>query len=259
MAAADQLPSGADADGAPVVRVLSYNIRSLRDDRDAVVRVIRACAPDLVCIQEAPRFFRWRKKAAWLARDCGLYVVTGGAPAFGTLLLSSLRATVLEARDVPLERTPGLHQRGFATATLGFGPARLAVAACHLSLDDSERHEQAGALLAHLKSTGQPHAVAAGDLNERPGGETWHRLTTDLRDAYATAPWGGEHTSPATAPTQRIDAIFTTPAIEVLACGVPRDLPGITDTDLRAATDHLPVLAALRLPRTPPSRAETVT
>ena len=48
------------------VRIMSYNIRSLRDDRAAVVRVIRDVDPDVVCIQEAPRFFRWRAKCARL-------------------------------------------------------------------------------------------------------------------------------------------------------------------------------------------------
>ncbi|MDX2782679.1 endonuclease, partial [Streptomyces caniscabiei] len=49
-------------------------------------------------------------------------------------------------------------------------------------------------------------------------------------------------------PHQRIDAILATPGIEVLGCGVPLGVPGLTDDDLRAATDHLPVLAALRVP-----------
>ena len=42
--------------------------------------------------------------------------------------------------------------------------------------------------------------------------------------------------------------MFATDGIEVLGCGVPTELPGVSDADLRAATDHLPVLAALRVP-----------
>jgi endonuclease/exonuclease/phosphatase family metal-dependent hydrolase len=45
-------------------------------------------------------------------------------------------------------------------------------------------------------------------------------------------------------PYQRIDAVFATPGIDVLACGVP-DLPR---KDLIAATDHLPLVAVLRIP-----------
>ena len=51
-----------------------------------------------------------------------------------------------------------------------------------------------------------------------------------------------------TPPDRRIDAIFATPGIEILGCGVPLGQRGITERDLRAATDHLPVLAALGIP-----------
>ncbi|MET8299385.1 NAD(P)-dependent oxidoreductase, partial [Streptomyces sp. NPDC005180] len=44
--------SRTESDGSAVVRALSYNIRSLRDDEDALARVIRACRPDLVFIQD---------------------------------------------------------------------------------------------------------------------------------------------------------------------------------------------------------------
>jgi hypothetical protein len=75
--------SRTEADGSAVIRVLSYNIRSLRDDVTALARVMRACEPDLVLLQEAPRFFRWRKKLARLASESGLVILSGGAPAAG--------------------------------------------------------------------------------------------------------------------------------------------------------------------------------
>ncbi|GHJ38183.1 endonuclease/exonuclease/phosphatase family protein [Streptomyces sp. TS71-3] len=240
--------SRTEEDGSAVIRVLSYNIRSLRDDPDALARVIRACAPDLVLVQEAPRFFRWRKKLARLASQTGLVILAGGAPAAGPALLCSLRATVERTEDVLLPRTPGLHRRGFAVAVVRFGRARLGVLSCHLSLQDDERHAQAGMLLNRLGALGAPHAVAGGDVNDRPESRTFRRLAGALRDCWAVAPWGAEHTAPADGPRQRIDAIFATEGVEVLACGVPRDLPGVSQGDLTAATDHLPVLAALRIP-----------
>lgn len=240
--------SRTEPDGSAVIRVLGYNIRSMRDDREALARVIRACAPDLVCVQEAPRFFRWRKHAAWLASASGLVVLTGGATTAGPLLLCSLRAGIERTEDVLLPRTPGLHQRGLATAAVRFGQARLGVVSCHLSLSARERHAQAGLLLERLEQMDVPHAVAAGDLNERPSGRAFRRLTRQLQDGWTAEPWGGEFTSTPDRPHQRIDAVLTTPGIEVLGCGVPAGLPGVTDTDLRAASDHLPVLAALRVP-----------
>ncbi|MFG2130418.1 endonuclease/exonuclease/phosphatase family protein [Streptomyces sp. NPDC048751] len=240
--------SRTEPDGSAVIRVLSYNIRSMRDDTDALARVIAACAPDLVLIQEAPRFFRWRKKLARLAAASGQVILTGGATAAGPAILSSLRATVERTEDVLLPLTPGLHRRGFATAVVRFGGARLGVLSCHLSLDEAERHDQGGLLLDRLAGMGVEHAVAGGDINEGPGGRAFRRIATGLQDAWATAPWGGEHTWTRSSPHNRIDAIFATKGVDVLGCGVPLGLPGITEADLEAATDHLPVLAALRIP-----------
>ncbi|MFD5711989.1 endonuclease/exonuclease/phosphatase family protein [Streptomyces pharetrae] len=244
-----QLPnSTTEADGSAVVRVLGYNVRSLRDDTDALARVISACAPDLVLVQEAPRFFRWRKKLARLARAADLVMLSGGGTAAGPALLCSLRATVERTEDVLLPLTPGLHRRGLATAVVRFGGARLGVVSCHLSLQQDERHEQGGMVLDRLAGMGVEHVVVGGDINERPDGRTFRRLAADLQDCWATAPWGGEFTSTPAAPHQRIDAIFTTKGVEVLGCGVPLGHPGVREDDLRAATDHLPVLAALRVP-----------
>jgi endonuclease/exonuclease/phosphatase family metal-dependent hydrolase len=252
MTLADLPAAQTESDGSAVVRLLSYNIRSMRDDRRALARVITACAPDVVCVQEAPRFFRWRKHAAWLARECGLVYVTGGATATGPMILSTLRATVEHTEDVLLPHTPGLHRRGFATAVLRFGPsARLGVLSFHLSLQKDERYTQGGMLLDRLSALGAlgaGHTVAAGDLNERPTGRTFRRLAGALRDGWANKPWGGEFTSTPGDPHQRIDAVLASAGVEVLGCGVPEGLTGVSAADLRAATDHLPVLAALRVP-----------
>ncbi|WP_282691831.1 endonuclease/exonuclease/phosphatase family protein [Streptomyces sp. CC208A] len=236
--------SRTEPDGSAVVRILSYNIRSMRDDEDALARVIRACAPDVVLAQEAPRFFRWRKHAARLAAKSELVVLSGGAPAAGPLLLCSLRATVERTEDVLLPLTPGLHRRGLATAVVRFGAVRLGLVSCHLSLAEEERYAQAGLVLDRVAALGTPYAIVAGDLNERPGGPAFTRLTRTLRDGWETRPWGTEHTHPATRPHQRIDAILATAPVDFLGCGVPPHLP---PADLTAATDHLPVLAAVRL------------
>ncbi|GAA2727927.1 endonuclease/exonuclease/phosphatase family protein [Streptomyces nogalater] len=240
--------SATEPDGSATLRVLSYNIRSLRDDTAALARVITACAPDLVLLQEAPRFFRWRKKLARLAAASGQVVLTGGGTAAGPAILCGLRATVERTEDILLPLTPGLHRRGFATAVVRFGGARLGVLSCHLSLQQEERYEQGGMLLDRLAGLGVEHAVAGGDLNERPDGRTFRRLAAGLTDCRTAAPWGGEFTSTPADPHQRIDAIFATKGIEVLGCGVPLDQPGVREADLRAASDHLPVLAALRVP-----------
>ncbi|WUH93951.1 endonuclease/exonuclease/phosphatase family protein [Streptomyces sp. NBC_00433] len=244
----EDLPGSSTEPSSAVVRVLSYNIRSMRDDTTALARVIRACAPDLVLVQEAPRFFRWRKAAARLAQSTGLVHVTGGATAAGPMILSSLRAHVERTEDVLLPHRPPLHQRGFATAVLRIGGARLGVISTHLSLSPAERYEQAGLLLDRVAAMGEPNVVVGGDFNEPPDRPGFARIAAHLQDGFAVAPWGGEVTN-TQAPFQRIDAVFTTKPVEVLGCGVPERVAGVTAIDLYTATDHLPVLAALRIPK----------
>src|SRR6476661_3036669 len=76
------------------LRVLTYNVRSMRDDRDALGRVIRSAEPDVVLVQESPRFLRWRSLCAELDRRINLVVVSGGRLAGANLILSSLAVTV---------------------------------------------------------------------------------------------------------------------------------------------------------------------
>ncbi|MEE1826000.1 endonuclease/exonuclease/phosphatase family protein [Streptomyces sp. BE20] len=230
------------------LRLLSYNVRSLRDDRNALVRVIRACAPDVVCVQESPRYWRPEGQAAWLARRTGTVILSGGGRiAAGPLLLGRPGVEVLAVHDRLLPKTRGLHARGFATALLRTaGAAPFTVTTCHLSLDADERYRQFGLLPEQLRYAGS--GVVAGDFNEHPDGPGWRMLAGRLQDGYAVAPWGGEMTSVPDNPYQRLDAVFATPGVRVLACGVPHGLPGVTGADLRAATDHLPVLAVLELP-----------
>jgi len=226
---------------AEEIRLLSYNVRSLRDDKHAVATVIRACEPDVVCIQEAPRFFRWRTKCAELASESGLFVVTGGRTAAAMLLIASLRVRVASAKDVLLSKKRGLHQRGIALARLQIGDAKVVVGSIHLDLDAAERRRHVDEILLHVKEFGGL-AVLAGDINEEPTQPAWRALSARYRDAYAAAPAGGESTYSAVDPRRRIDGVFVDPRIEIVECGVP-DVPGI-----ERASDHRPVLAVLRVP-----------
>jgi endonuclease/exonuclease/phosphatase family metal-dependent hydrolase len=223
------------------LRVLSYNVRSLRDDAQAVSTVIRACEPDVVCIQEAPRFLRWRSKCAALARESGLVVVTGGRPAGAMLLLASLRVRVVHAQDILLSRKKGLHQRGIALATLELGGAQFSLGSIHLDLEASERRRHVDEIVQRASSCQAP-VIVAGDINEEPDGPAWRALAQAYPDAFELAPLGGANTYSAAEPVRRIDGIFVDRVVTVQSCGVP-DVPGI-----ERASDHRPVLAVLQLP-----------
>jgi len=221
------------------LRVLAYNVRSLRDDARAVAEVIKFCRPDVVCIQEAPRLFRWRAKCAALARESGLVVVTGGRPAGAMLLLAALRVRVETSRDLLLSKTPGQHQRGLAVAVVAVPGLRVTVAAMHLGLDAAERRRHVDEVLAELARFDAP-VILAGDVNEEPTEPAWRVLADRCQDGFAVAPAGGGPTFPAGAPSRRIDGIFVDPRLEVLSCAVP-DVAGV-----EGASDHRPILAVLR-------------
>lgn len=232
---------------APVLRVLTYNVRSLRDDKHAVARVIADQQPHVVCVQEAPRFLRWRSKCAALARESGLVVVTGGRTAGAMLLLCALSVDVEARYDVLLARKPGLHQRGLAVGVLRYRGVRFAVASMHLDLDPAERRRHVDEVFGRLDrlAPGVP-LILAGDVNEEPGDPAWAAIESRLVDAYAAAPAGPAETFSAANPHKRIDAVFTDPRLPVVACRA------VEHPEAVAASDHRPVLAELRLTPTGP-------
>jgi endonuclease/exonuclease/phosphatase family metal-dependent hydrolase len=223
------------------VRVLSYNIRALRDDEDAVVRVVRRSEADVVCLQEVPRFLGWRATRDRLARRCGLTVAASRQIA-GLAVFCGPRARVLAGEYHLLTRVPRLHRRALALAALEIDGVRLVAASTHLDLEDAPRLAHTGQVLSLLDRFRRAHrapALLAGDLNEEPEGPVWRLLGGVLQDCYAVAPRGSGDTYSAASPHKRIDGIFADPAFQVTGCGVPSDVDG----DQALATDHCPVLA----------------
>jgi hypothetical protein len=101
----------------PVLRVVTYNVGSVRD-RAAFARAVRDAQPDVVCVQNAPHRLRWRSKCAALARTSGLVVVGGGRVAGANLMMSSLSVEVDAVHDL----------RDGVLALLRYRDARFAVA-----------------------------------------------------------------------------------------------------------------------------------
>jgi endonuclease/exonuclease/phosphatase family metal-dependent hydrolase len=221
--------------GVPL-RVVSYNVHGLRDDRAALAGLVRDLAPDVLVVQEAPRRFRWRQKCAALAAETGLVVAAGGLPSLGNLLLVSLRVATRRTWCMRYPLTPGRHLRGAVFAEGAVRGATFTVSGSHLATDAAERPSQAQYWKAELDKLDGPVIVAA-DLNEGPGGGAWRTIEDGLIGSTGDAP-----TFPATVPSRRIDGLFVSP-------GVTIEHYEIISTDrARVASDHLPVVADLLLP-----------
>jgi endonuclease/exonuclease/phosphatase family metal-dependent hydrolase len=225
------------------LRVLSYNVRSLRDDVTALSRAIRDINPDVAIIQEAPRFLRWRSSCAGLARRAGLVQVCGGRIAGANLVLSTLAVTVIATDEVALSHQPNLHRRGAALAVLELSGRRFAVAGTHLDLIEDPRLRHLDELeLAVRRLAGDTPIIVGGDMNAVPGSATWARLARFGPDSFAAVGIGDGFSYSAIAPVRRIDAFFADPRL------VPIRAQVLDSADIRAASDHRPLLVEYQLP-----------
>jgi endonuclease/exonuclease/phosphatase family metal-dependent hydrolase len=208
------------------MRVMTWNVRSLRDDAAGVAKVMRSVAPDIAIVQEAPRLWRWRAACARLAREADLVVVTGGRPAAGNLLLCAMRVRVVSSRDVLLPKRPHLHRRGAATAVVEIDGRQLSVLGTHLDLDPDARVDSARRLRTSA------YDVIGADVNEEPGGPAWSALSDGLVDVSAGLP----PTFSVASPRRRIDGLFVAPTLRARSCVVVECGP---------VSDHKPIVAEL--------------
>jgi endonuclease/exonuclease/phosphatase family metal-dependent hydrolase len=225
--------------GPSALRVVSYNVNSLRGDAAALTEVVRGLRPDIVVLQEAPRRLRWRARCAHLADRLGLLHVAGGLPSLGNVVMASYRVAVPDTWCVQFPLTPGRHMRGAVFARCQVGSASFVVAGTHLATDPTERPTQAAIVRRVMDETTGPLVLAA-DVNEEPGGTSWRTLADGLTDA-ASAVADGEPpaTFPAPAPHRRIDAVFLRGDLAVRAVAT------VDGPAARRASDHLPVVVDL--------------
>ena len=227
----------------PALTVATYNIRSMRGDAAALVRVITAMRPDVLCLQEAPRFLLWRRRRRRLASATGM-TVAAGRRVGGLAILAGPRIRVINAESRLLRGFLGLERRAMAVLVAEKDGRRVAVGCVHLDLLAAARLRHATEAVVHLRRICERHGarpVLAGDFNEEPGRPTFEFLTRRYADCFAVAPIGDGNTFTARHPRKRIDAIFTGPGLTAASCGVP----AIDPADLAAASDHLPTLAEL--------------
>ncbi|WP_336216900.1 endonuclease/exonuclease/phosphatase family protein [Nonomuraea sp. LPB2021202275-12-8] len=209
------------------------------------MRVITAMRADVVCVQEAPRLPNWRARRRDLAARCGLRVAAGRRLG-GVAVLTGPRVRVLHAESHVLRVFAGLEIRGLAVAVVEVEGARLAVGSLHLDLDGPARFRHAAEAMALMRGVAGrfgAEIVLGADLNEHAHQPAWRYLAAQLTDCYAEAPDGDGLTFTARRPQHRIDALFAARGMRVISCG----RADASKADLAEASDHLPVLAELRV------------
>jgi endonuclease/exonuclease/phosphatase family metal-dependent hydrolase len=242
------------------LRVLSYNVHGCKG-RDRLIsplriaEVIAAASPDVVALQELDvRRLRSDRldQAELIARELGMSFHFSPAmrvleEEFGEAILTALPMRQVKAAALPGIRFPvKLEPRGALWTEIRVGEATLQMLNTHLGLVRRERRNQAAALcgadwLGH--SDCRDPAILAGDFNFLSRSRAYARITSRLRDVQRFAPSRrSAATFPARYPRFRIDYIFASPSIEV------DRVEAIRTAATQVASDHLPVVADLRIP-----------
>jgi endonuclease/exonuclease/phosphatase family metal-dependent hydrolase len=236
--------------------VVSYNIHrgvglDRRHDLDRIADVIAELAPDVVGLQEVIREdgIPRADQAAYLAARLDMSeIVMGetrahGAGTYGNAVLT--RLPVLGSGRCDLScgvREP----RGCLRVDLDVVGTPVHVFNCHFGLALSERREQLqllGMFIRDSERLAGPR-VLLGDFNE------WHRgpVTRGLRREF-NSPMRRRRTHPAMFPLFALDRIYWDAELEGEGFSVHRSRLA------RVASDHLPVVARLRLRHGPPRLA----
>lgn len=227
------------------LRIASYNLRGLKDDAGAAAAVVRAIAPDVLLLQEVPRYPGSSYAISSFARATGLLWSGRTRLVSGTSLMTSVRVQSADAQDRRLRVGLRENPRSYTITTVRApGGVEVSVASVHLSLDAEQRVDHARTVLAEIAAdpahpADQP-LVVGGDLNEDGDGTAWGHLAAELTEVSDE-----RATFPAAHPHRRIDALFARGHLTA-APGDPARLEGMP---VAAASDHLPVWVDLTFAR----------
>ena len=222
---------------ASTLRVATYNLRGLKDDAQAAADIVKALAPDVLLLQEVPRYPGSDYAITAFARRAGLLWSGRTRWVSGTSLMTSLRVLSTDSQDRRLRVGLRENPRSYTVAQVS-APGRPTVTAVsvHLPLRGEQRVEHVGTVFTELsRDLGlAPDAplVVGGDLNEDSAGPAWGLVAERLTEVSDDRP-----SFPAANPHRRIDAVFARGHVAA-APGDPAELEG---RRLAEASDHLPV------------------
>ncbi|MFP4261292.1 MAG: endonuclease/exonuclease/phosphatase family protein [Opitutales bacterium] len=240
------------------LRVMCYNLHSCRglDGKvrpERIARVINACDPDLVAVQEvdAHRASSGSQDQAHLiARHLRMdhvfqTMLEKEGEGYGIAIFSKYPFQQIRAGFL----TPAARRReGRGAICLRILPEEgrpFYFINTHFGLGRGERTEQAARLLGEHWLGGIPAdepVILCGDFNSRPRSRVYRRLTQSLNDVWQEV---GDVRArpgfPSVLPLFRLDHIFLSDHFEVRQVEVPRTRTA------SVASDHLPLCAELSL------------
>ena len=246
---------------ADTLRVMTYNVHSCigmdgKLDAERIARVIARANPDVVALQELD-VGRVRTRGMDQAHQIAhfLEMEFHFHPAlhveeerYGDAILTHLPQRLVRTGTLPgLAGRPQLEPRGALWVAVELHGREIQVINTHLGLYPRERLAQVAALLGpewlEHPDCREP-VILCGDFNALPSSAVCRRLTTRLNDVQTEArhhrPRG---TYSGRFPTVRIDHIYVSRGLEVSGIEVP------ASELARVASDHLPLLAEIRIPR----------
>jgi endonuclease/exonuclease/phosphatase family metal-dependent hydrolase len=215
-----------------VIRVATWNVHGLRAGAEAVARVIRDEAVDVLLLQESGP----RRRLRALGADLGM-VAYGDPSSFPRRRVQNavLARPPREVRSHRLVRFDGgslVHPRGAMIARL----EGITAVSVHLGLEGAERGRHVEQLLEILRGIDEP-VVVGGDLNAYPEDAVTATIAAVFPDVWMRAGKGDAMTFPSSVPTARIDYLFTGPALQPLRVW----------TAGGTVSDHLMVIADLQV------------
>ena len=240
-------------------RIMTYNVHRCvgTDGRLDVARVAAAIAqvrPDVVALQELD-VGRARTggvdQAHAIAHRLGMSFHFHAAlqveeERYGDAILTANPLTVVKSGPLPGSSSiRGLEPRGALWVSLELQGRRVQIVNTHLGLVPHEQRAQADCL-AGADWLGREDCIdpciLVGDFNATTRYSAFRTLAAKLGDARAQIPFArATPTFPSRFPVLAIDHIFVSPGVEVLKVEVP------SNPLLRLASDHLPLVADLRL------------
>lgn len=231
------------------LRVMAWNLWELRGDLAALVEVTRDLAPDVLLVQEAPRFVLPGLRLQWLARRLDRRILLGGTGGRGLAILATdaVAAQVVRRGAHPVAQTlsdlNSTYPRGVAAVRLSVpGGGTVVVSSIHFALQEGNRLAHAEHVAELVRGAGAP-VIIGGDLNETADGAARTLLQPLLRDPAAPGEW----TFPAARPQRRIDAVLVTGDVHVRAARAVTSTSRVPVERLAGASDHLPTLLDVTL------------